>query len=118
MDFDIKNYLIENGLTNISDNQEGEFDKEIEDSEDDFESDYTEKDISYGNSPLSKVPKLQADLKDLESKKDSLLMQLRSNIISLDQYKQAIGNIPAQIKKLRADIERITYGNDEGEFAD
>lgn len=114
MDFDIKNYLIENGLTNISDNQEEEFDQE---SEDDFEPDYTGKDVSYGNTPLSKVPRLQVDLKDLESKKDSLLMQLRSNIISLDQYKQSIGNIPTQIKKLRADIERITYGNDEGEFA-
>ena len=38
--------------------------------------------------------------------KDKLLMQLKSNIIGLDQYKQAIGNIPMQIKKLRADVDQ------------
>jgi len=45
-------------------------------------------------------------LKDLEDKKDALLMQLKSGQLGLDQYKAAIGNIPAQIKKLRADIEQ------------
>lgn len=47
----------------------------------------------------------QEKLQDLEDKKDALLMQLKSGQLSLDQYKAAIGNIPAQIKKLRADIE-------------
>ena len=48
----------------------------------------------------------QAKLQDLENQKDALLMQLRSGQLSLDQYKQSIGNIPSQIKKLRADIEK------------
>ena len=33
-------------------------------------------------------------------------MQLKGNVIGLDQYKQAIGNIPMQIKKLRADLDK------------
>ena len=35
-------------------------------------------------------------------------MQLKSGQLGLDQYKAAIGNIPAQIKKLRADIQQAT----------
>lgn len=54
---------------------------------------------------LSGVHKKQAELKALEHKKDALLMQLKSGQLGLDQYKAAIGNIPAQIKKLRADID-------------
>lgn len=48
---------------------------------------------------------LQLKLQGLEDQKDALLMQLKGGVISLDQYKQAIGNIPNQIKKLRNDIE-------------
>ena len=47
-------------------------------------------------------------------------MQLKGNVIGLDQYKQAIGNIPMQIKKLRADLDQatnVTLDNDYGEEA-
>jgi len=64
------------------------------------------KDVKQQDSSLIGIHKKQAELKDLEDKKDALLMQLKSNIISLDQYKDQIGNIPAQIKKLRADLEQ------------
>jgi peptidoglycan hydrolase CwlO-like protein len=47
----------------------------------------------------------QEKLQSLEHKKDALLMQLKSGQLGLDQYKAAIGNIPAEIKKLRADIQ-------------
>jgi hypothetical protein len=33
-------------------------------------------------------------------------MQLKGDVISIDQYKQEIGNIPMQIKKLRADLDK------------
>jgi len=49
----------------------------------------------------------QIELQNLQNQKDTLLMQLRSGQLSLDQYKQSIGNIPTQIKKLRADIEKV-----------
>ena len=58
----------------------------------------------------------QEKLQDLENKKDALLMQLKSGQLGLDQYKAAIGNIPAQIKKLRADINaalQVTSDDEE-----
>lgn len=57
----------------------------------------------------------QKELQDLEHKKDALLMQLKSGQLGLDQYKVAIGNIPAQIKKLRLDIDKAlgTAGDEE-----
>lgn len=61
----------------------------------------------------------QQKLQDLEDKKDALLMQLKSGQLTLDQYKAAIGTIPAEIKKLRADIDaalKVT-GDEEDELA-
>lgn len=64
--------------------------------------------------PTKNLHTKELKLKDLEDKKDALLMQLKSGQLSLDQYKAAIGNIPAQIKKLRADIEQM-IGPDLGD---
>ena len=73
---------------------------------DDFEKEPTPRDVKQNDASLTGIHKKQAQLQDLEMQKDKLLMQLKSNIIGLDQYKQAIGNIPMQIKKLRADIDQ------------
>ena len=72
----------------------------------DFEAEPTARDVKQNDASLTGIHKKQAQLQDLEMQKDKLLMQLKSNIIGLDQYKQAIGNIPIQIKKLRADIDQ------------
>ena len=72
----------------------------------DFEVEPTAKDVNQNDASLTGIHKKQAQLQDLEMQKDKLLMQLKSNIIGLDQYKQAIGNIPMQIKKLRADVDQ------------
>ena len=72
----------------------------------DFEKEPTVGDVKQNDASLTGIHKKQAQLQDLEMQKDQLLMQLKSNIIGLDQYKQAIGNIPMQIKKLRADIDQ------------
>lgn len=64
-----------------------------------------------GDRTAKKLTTKQSKLKALEDQKDKLLMQLKSGQFSLDQYKSAIGNIPAQIKKLRADIDRETSIN-------
>lgn len=83
-----------------------------------FEKEPTTKDVKQQEPALSGIHKKQADLQNLEAEKDKLLMQLKSNIISLDQYKEKIGNIPAQLKKLRADIEQamnVTMGDDSEE---
>jgi len=73
---------------------------------DDFEKEPTTRDVKQNDASLTGIHKKQAQLQGLEMQKDKLLMQLKSNIIGLDQYKQAIGNIPMQIKKLRADIDQ------------
>ena len=72
----------------------------------DFEVEPTAKDVKQGDSSLTGIHKKQAQLQDLEAQKDRLLMQLKGNVIGLDQYKQEIGNIPVQIKKLRADLDQ------------
>lgn len=68
--------------------------------------------------PTKNLHTKEVKLKALEDQKDALLMQLKSGQIGLDQYKAAIGNIPAQIKKLRADIEQMMApGIDDEELA-
>lgn len=76
------------------------------DSSADFEKEPSAKDVKKDDAALKGIHKKQADLQNLEVEKDKLLMQLKGNVISIDQYKQAIGNIPSQIKKLRADIDK------------
>ena len=80
-----------------------------------FEKEPTKTDVSEPAS-LTGVHKKQADLKALEDKKDALLMQLKSGQLGLDQYKAAIGNIPAQIKKLRMDIDKALGMTDDEEL--
>lgn len=85
-----------------------------------FEKEPVAKDIKGNEPALTGIHQKQAELSNLEAKKDALLMQLRSGQLSLDQYKAAIGNIPMLIKKLRADIEQtmsVDAGEDEGELA-
>jgi hypothetical protein len=131
MVFNIQKFLSENKLTGQSqmreeDNtgltlpvggEEETFDDEEEDQDDwttastddgdfDDEVEPTAKDVKQNDASLTGIHKKQAQLQDLEAQKDKLLMQLKSNIIGLDQYKQAIGNIPMQIKKLRADLDQ------------
>jgi len=129
MEFNIQKFLSENKLTGQSqmreedntglvlrtnDEEEEGDEEEPEDSwnkpepddSTDYEKEPTKKDIGQAEPELSGIHKKQAQLKSLEAQKDMLLMQLKSNILSLDQYKQSIGNIPNQIKKLRADIDK------------
>jgi len=131
MVFNIQKFLTENKLTGQSQmreedntgltmpvgNDEEMFDdgSEEEDQEDfstastdngDFDAEPTTTDIKQNDASLTGIHKKQAQLQDLEVQKDRLLMQLKGDVISLDQYKQEIGNIPMQIKKLRADLDQ------------
>ena len=116
MEFDIKKFLVENNLTLLSTVREEEEDYEDvpedswnvpqEDDFEEFEKEPSAGDVKKQDASLTGIHKKQAELKALEDKKDALLMQLKSNIITLDQYKDQIGNVPAQIKKLRADLEK------------
>jgi hypothetical protein len=104
-----------------SDEEKDEEDWSTSDSYDgNYEEEPTAKDVKQGDKSLTGIHKKQAELQALEDKKDALLMQLKGNIIGLDQYKQEIGNIPAQIKKLRADLDQamnVTMDDDSEEEA-
>jgi hypothetical protein len=47
------------------------------------------------------------ELAKLNAKKDDLVKKLKAKEITMDQYKEMIGNIPTQIKALQAKIDRI-----------
>ena len=79
---------------------------DYDDAADQYEKEPTAKDVKQDDATLKGIHKKQAQLQGLEAEKDKLLMQLKGNVISLDQYKQSIGTIPNQIKKLRADIDK------------
>lgn len=112
MEFNYKQFLIENNLTaasrlktlseQVSENNNI---KEAEE-EDDIQDEPTSKDIkaSKGTDALAKK---QYQLATLLKRKDELVSKFKSNEISIDQYKQMIGNIPQHIKTLTADIERL-----------
>ena len=144
MDFNLKTFLVENNLTMLSsfkedDNtgltlqpgqEEDTFDDEEEkddwnkpstdDSTDQYEKEPTSTDVKKNDASLTGIHKKQAQLQNLENQKDALVMQLKGDVISLDQYKQAIGNIPMQIKKLRADLDQamnVTLDTDSEEEA-
>ena len=128
MVFNIQKFLSENRLTGQSqmreedntgltmpvgddeemfgDEEEDSWNKPEPDDSAEFEKEPTTRDVKQNDVSLPGIHKMKAQLQDLEAQKDKLVMQLKSNIIGLDQYKQAIGNIPMQIKKLRADIDQ------------
>lgn len=140
MVFNLQKFLIENKLTKRSnlkedamtktdaeqvdmsdeemfgDDEEDSYYKDDSDDMGDFEKEPVAQDIKKDEPSLKGIHKKQAELKALEDKKDALLMQLKSGQLGLDQYKGAIGNIPAQIKKLRADIDsEMSVGLDDEE---
>lgn len=142
MVFNIQKFLSENKLTGQSrmreddntgltmpvgdeeemfgDEEEDNWNKPEPDDSVEFEKEPTTRDVKQNDASLTGIHKKQAQLQDLEAQKDKLVMQLKSNIIGLDQYKQAIGNIPMQIKKLRADIDQamnVTVDDDSEEEA-
>ncbi len=142
MEFNLPKYLTENKLTHQSfvreeddvldvspelsqdepevdlDEPEDDWNKAEPEDSDDFEKEPSAKDIKEP-AELTGVHKKQADLKKLTDYKDSLLMQYKSGQLGLDQYKEMIGNVPQQIKKLKSQIEKamtVTLGDEEGEI--
>jgi len=143
MVFNIQKFLTENKLTGQSqmreddntdltmpvggdddemydDDLEDDWNKPEADTSAEFEKEPSTKDVKQSADSLTGIHKKQAQLQDLEAQKDRLIMQLKGNVIGLDQYKQAIGNIPMQIKKLRADLDQamnVTLDTDSEEEA-
>lgn len=141
MEFNLQEFLIKNkltkrsrlheeeedlagGLEDTDSEQEETGDEEDswytgdEEESDDLEQEPAAKDIKAQEPPSQDTFKKQAELKALEDKKDALLLKLKNGQLSLDGYRTAIGSIPSQIKKLRADIQNamnVTAGDEEEE---
>ena len=147
MEFNISKYLTENTLTaqasrigedqedgvldmsTTSDDQDDDY--EIEVPEDDwhkaepddsaqYEKEPTTKDVSQQEPALSGIHKKQAQLTALINQKDMLLMQYKSGQLTLDQYKEKIGNIPQQIKHTKDQIDQamnVSVDDSEEEVA-
>lgn len=91
-----------------------------------FEKEPTGRDISKEKIVGSgNVIEMERQLKQLEDKKDELLNQWKIGKLTTSEYKQAIqndpklGNIPTEIKKLRADIEKtktVSLDDEEADF--
>lgn len=149
MEFNIQKFLVENKLTRRSflsedDNtgamlktgaeqdemsDEGDFGDEEPaddwykaepDDSDEFEKEPTGKDISKEKvASNDNVLEMERELKRLENQKDVLLNRWRSGDLTTSEYKQAIGDIPTDIKNLRADIEKaktVSLDDEEPEF--
>lgn len=109
----IKKYLKENilaGISKIREDEDDELDNEPEAEDDYFKAD-DEDDQDWDEEPQQtqvtgdqstrSLYGKQEKLQQLLDKKDVILMQYKSGQMSLDQYRDAIGNIPQQIKTLR-----------------
>jgi hypothetical protein len=77
-----------------------------EEDDDEFQDEPISKDIKPSKS-TDNLAKKQYQLASLLKRKDELVSKFKSNEISIDQYKQMIGNIPQHIKTLSADIETL-----------
>jgi hypothetical protein len=117
MEFNYKQFLTENKLTigsklkSLVENRNYTVDNEevveVEDMEDDMsDSEPTAKDVK-SNKSTGDLAKKQYQLASLIKHKDDLVMKFKSGELTIDQYKEKIGNIPQHIKKLSLDIENL-----------
>ena len=83
-----------------------EYNEAVEPEEDGLDQEPSAKDIksTKGTADLAKK---QNQLATLLKHKDELVSKFKSGELTIDQYKEKIGNIPQHIKTLTADIERL-----------
>jgi ribosomal protein S18 len=110
MEFNYKQFLTKNKLTNQS-KVKSLFENKINEEVDDDEvlDEPNIKDIKPSKS-TDNLAKKQYQLATLIKRKDELVSKFKSNEISIDQYKEMIGNTPQHIKTLTADIEKLEGG--------
>jgi hypothetical protein len=85
----------------------------LEPEEDTIQDEPTAKDLKAGSKGTADLAKKQNQLAVLLKSKDEILDQYKKGQISIEQYKQKIGNIPQHIKNLNAQIEKATIANDQ-----
>jgi hypothetical protein len=85
----------------------------LEPEEDSMQDEPTAKDLKAGSKSTADLAKKQNQLAVLLRHKDELLDQYKKGQITIEQYKEKIGNIPQHIKNLTAQIEKATIADDQ-----
>lgn len=85
----------------------------LEPEEDSMQDEPTAKDLKAGSKSTADLAKKQNQLAVLLKHKDELLDQYKKGQITIEQYKDKIGNIPQHIKNLTAQIEKATIADDQ-----
>ena len=114
--FDLIKYLNENRLSQTA----RLADRAKKTLNEDYNPEIPDSDQPIGSSDKtsSRVGSIQSKLAMLKKKKDELVQKFTSGQIDIQQYKTMIGNIPQEIKKLQADLDKDTMqiGDDEDEM--
>jgi chromosome segregation ATPase len=114
--FDLIKYLNENRLSQTA----RLADRAKKTLNEDYNPEIPDSDQPIGSSDKtsSRVGSIQSKLAMLKRKKDELVQKFTSGQIDIQQYKTMIGNIPQEIKKLQADLDRDTMqiGDDEDDM--
>lgn len=108
MAFEFKKFLLENKLTTGS-----KLKSLNEEEEDAIQDEPTAKDLKAGSKSTADLAKKQNQLAVLLKHKDEILDQYKKGQITIEQYKEKIGNIPQHIKNLTAQIEKATIADDQ-----
>jgi hypothetical protein len=81
--------------------------------EDSMQDEPTAKDLKAGSKSTADLAKKQNQLAVLLKHKNEILDQYKKGQITIEQYKDKIGNIPQHIKNLTAQIEKATIADDQ-----
>jgi hypothetical protein len=90
-----------------------EYNEAVDMDDDNIQDEPTAKDLKAGSKSTADLAKKQNQLAVLLKHKDELLDQYKKGEISIEQYKDKIGNIPQHIKNLTAQIEKATIADDQ-----
>ncbi len=116
---EIWSHLNEDEDEDMEDSDEEEYDFNAPGKKDEFDTDDdvepTAKDVTKGDSAIRSLIDKQTRLNQLIKIEDNLLGKYKAGELTIDQFKTQIGDIPQQIKTLRADLESELSIDDEDE---
>jgi hypothetical protein len=80
----------------------------------DLEKNVSKADIAAADKDMSKISNDVEKLRHLQGQKDAFIKMFKSGAMDIEQYKKMIGNIPQEIKRLEAKLNKdLTMGDDE-----
>jgi hypothetical protein len=80
----------------------------------DLEKKMSKADIAAADKGISKMTSDVEKLRHLQGQKDAFVKMYRDGAVNIEQYKKMIGNIPQEIKRLEAKLNKdLTVGDEE-----